>query len=46
MPQPKGKKVKKNLEPEFSVEDGVAVQVEEIEIEPPSPEIKTHANER
>ena len=40
MPQPKGKKVKKNVEPELSVEDGEAVQVEEIEIEPPTLEIE------
>ena len=40
MPQPKGKKEKKNIEPESSVEDGEAIQVEEIEIELPTPEIE------
>ena len=40
MPLPKGKKVKKNVEPELSVEDGETVQVEEIEIEPPTLEIE------
>ena len=40
MPQPKGKKVKKNVEPELSVEDGEAVQMEEIELEPPTLEME------
>ena len=40
MPQPKGKKVKKNVESELSVEDGEVVQVEEIELEPPTLEME------
>ena len=40
MPQPKGKKVKKNVEPALSVEDGEAVQVEETELEPPTLEME------
>ena len=40
MPQPKGKKVKKNVEPELSVENGEAVQMEETELEPPTLEME------
>ena len=40
MPQPKGKKVKKTVEPELSVEDGETVQVEETELEPPTLEME------
>ena len=40
MPQPKGKKVKKTVEPEVSVEDGEAVQMEEIELEPHTLELE------
>ena len=40
MPQPKGKKVKKNVEPELSVEDGEAVQMEETELEPSTIEME------
>ena len=32
--------MKKNVEPELSVEDGEAVQIEEIELEPPTLEME------